>query len=93
MDLPISEECRQYCGEYGIKPEEFALYGGEDYVLMGTVPEHAYYKLRDLMKSGGCSIFPIGRTKADGGIRIQNQVGEMINVGTAGFDHFKSGQE
>ena len=93
IDLPISQECRQYCDKYGIKPEEFALFGGEDYVLLGTVPEHAYYKLRDLMKSEGCSIFPIGRTKPGGDILIQNQDGEIIKAGAGGFDHFKGRQD
>lgn len=92
MDLPISEECRQYCDNYGIKAEELALFGGEDYVLLGTVPEHAYYELRDLMKSEGCSIFPIGRTKPGGGIRIQNKDGDIIKVGPVGYDHFKGRQ-
>jgi thiamine-monophosphate kinase len=89
-DLPIPELCHQYCGNYGLDAAEFALYGGEDYVLLGTVTEHSYYKLRDLMKSGGCSIFPIGRTKAEPGIRVQDQDGEIADAKTDGYDHFKN---
>ena len=89
-DLPISELCRQYCRNYGLHAADFALYGGEDYVLMGTVPEHSYYKLRDQMKSEGCSIFPVGKTRAEPGIRLQDLNGEMIDVNAKGYDHFKS---
>lgn len=89
-DLPILDLCRQYCGNYGLDATDFALYGGEDYVLLGTVPEHSYYQLRDQMKSGGCSIFPIGKTKAEPGIRLQDQDGGITDAGDGGYDHFKS---
>jgi thiamine-monophosphate kinase len=88
-DLPISEECRLYCGSYGIDTLEFALFGGEDYVLMGTVPEHMYYKLRDQMKSGGCAFFPIGRTRKEPGILLQDKSGEIKKVEVRGYDHFR----
>ena len=45
------------------------------------------------MKSEGCSIFPIGRTKPGGDILIQNQDGEIIKAGAGGFDHFKGRQD
>lgn len=92
-DLPIPELCFQYCENYGLDAADFALYGGEDYVLMGTVPEHSYYKLRDQMKSGGCSLFPIGRTKEEPGIRLQDRNGVITDASTAGYDHFKSRRE
>ncbi|UCE66558.1 MAG: thiamine-phosphate kinase [Candidatus Zixiibacteriota bacterium] len=89
-DLPILELCYQYCANYGLKAADFALYGGEDYVLMGTVPEHSYYELRDLMNSEGCPLFPVGRTKAEPGIRLQNQNGGITAVEINGYDHFKN---
>ena len=88
--LPISDICRQYCSEYGLSAEEFALYGGEDYVFMGTVPEHSYYKLRDLLNSEGCPLLPIGRTKAEPGIRLQNQNGGITEIEINGYDHFRN---
>ncbi len=88
-DLPISEECKQYCQINGLDATDFALYGGEDYVLMGTVPEHLYYKLRDSMNSGGCSIYPIGRTKSEAGIRFQGRDGAIAEIEPNGYDHFK----
>jgi len=89
-DLPILDLCHQYCGNYGLEAADFALYGGEDYVLMGTVPEHAYYKLRDLMKSEKCALFPIGKTKAEPGIRLQDRDGGLTGIESKGYDHFKS---
>ncbi|UCC79999.1 MAG: thiamine-phosphate kinase [Candidatus Zixiibacteriota bacterium] len=88
-DLPISEECRQYCHINGPDATDFALYGGEDYVLMGTVPEHLYYKLRDSMNSGGCSVYPIGRTKEETGIKLQGRDGAIAEIEPNGYDHFK----
>lgn len=92
-DLPISEECIQYCRINGLDATDFALYGGEDYVLMGTVPEHLYYKLRDSMNSGGCSLYPIGRTKEETGIRLQNGDGVIKEIKPDGYDHFKNRQK
>jgi len=89
-DLPISQECTQYCHINDLNATDFALYGGEDYVLMGTVPEHLYYKFRDLMNSGGCTLYPIGRIKEETGIRLQNRDRVITEVEPEGYDHFKN---
>lgn len=92
-ELPISDVCLQYCEDFKLDPFDFALYGGEDYVLLGTVPEHSFYKLKDLMKSNGCSIYFIGKTTDNQVIRLQDEKGEIIQADSDGYDHFKGRSE
>jgi thiamine-monophosphate kinase len=92
-ELPISDSCRQYCADFKLNPLDFALHGGEDYVLLGTVPEHSFYKLKDLMKSKGCSINYIGKTTEEPGIRLQDESGVIRAAGSGGYDHFKNRPE
>ena len=92
-ELPIPDKCRQYCEDFKLNPLSFALYGGEDYVLLGTIPDHSFYGLRELMKSRGCMLYVIGKVTDESGIRLQGESGIIREVAPGGYDHFRSEQD
>ena len=86
--VPVTALLREYCEKYGLALEELALHGGEDYVLLGTVPEMSIGTLEKRLKSDGCSFFPIGRITEEKGIRVQYEDGNVREIENSGFDHF-----
>lgn len=47
LDIPIHEETKEVARLSQIDPLEWALYGGEDYELVGTLPEEIWLKWKD----------------------------------------------
>ncbi len=86
--VPLTGPFREYCEKYGLALEELALHGGEDYVLLGTVPEKSVGTLEETLKSQDCSFSPIGRITEEKGIRVQYDDGRIQEIDDSGFDHF-----
>jgi thiamine-monophosphate kinase len=87
--IPLSQELKSLAAHAGFDPLDFALSGGEDYVLLVTVPaaktqdfELAY---RDSTSS---PVFVIGDIREEKGIGIMNENGSVQDLAPEGFDHF-----
>nr|WP_206529667.1 thiamine-phosphate kinase [Brevibacillus sp. SYP-B805] len=86
--IPIAEEVRRYAASAGKDPLAWALYGGEDYELVGTVPEKDIGRLQQVFQENGCTLAVIGRVEegeqavwlADGTVRTPLPKG--------GYNHF-----
>ncbi len=76
--LPVDQELEKYCALRGKDPQEYVLYGGEDYALIATVAQE-----RDIPPG----VVRIGIVKESGGIEF---MGRRVEV--RGFDHFKEGR-
>ncbi len=63
-----------------------ALHGGEDYELILVVDAGNAEALRAVV---GLSV--IGRITAGGGVRVLDASGQLVDVGGAGYEHFKEG--
>jgi thiamine monophosphate kinase len=61
---------------------------GEDYVLLGTVPEKSADRLARALEDGGCEFFPIGRIVAEPGLNLLAQDGSKREIKPAGWNHF-----
>jgi thiamine-monophosphate kinase len=83
-DVPCSDELR------GVDPS-LAMHGGEDYELLFTVPPRRLPALRRLRASLSCRVTEIGRIlpRRDG-LRVLDEHGRPMSVGTLGHDHFAS---
>ncbi len=88
--VPLTEPFREYCEKFGLVLEKLALHGGEDYVLLGTVPEKSVGTLEETLKSQDCSFFPIGRITKDKGMRVHYDDGRIQEIDDSGFDHFSN---
>jgi thiamine-monophosphate kinase len=70
-------------------PNLWALYGGEDYELLITIPPAGFEKARRALKRLGTPLTKIGEvvSKAQG-VRIRNKAGEIVLLEPRGWNHF-----
>ena len=87
-EIPTNEIFRAYCDRFGLDPMKLTINVGEDYVLLGTVPEKSADKLRKALEAGGCEFFPIGRIVGEPGIRLLAPDGSTREIKPSGFNHF-----
>lgn len=82
--LPIAFETRDVADQFGEDLDTYALFGGEDYELLFTLPEH------ELAKLDPDSYTVIGQcTKEEDGVRVQLPEGEIIPLEAGGYQHFE----
>lgn len=62
--LPMSGSMAAYASSTGVDPLEWMLYGGEDYVLLGTMASEDGDAMRTVFQKEGISFFIIGVTEA-----------------------------
>jgi thiamine-monophosphate kinase len=82
--LPLDNETRAVADRFEAEAPVLALFGGEDYELLFTMPE------ADLVKLPAQGLFtPIGRVTPPGeGVLVQTAEGDEIALEAGGFDHF-----
>jgi thiamine-monophosphate kinase len=87
--IPMTNLFRRYCDKFELDPLHLALHVGEDYVLLGTVPEAKAERLAEALRSVGCEFFAIGTIVADLGLRLRCADGSLRTIRSGGWDHFK----
>jgi len=80
--LPIHEETRNAAAHLGQDADTYALYGGEDYELLITLPE------ADVDKLPAGLFTAIGTITDDDLIRIETPEGVAIPLEGRGYQHF-----
>jgi thiamine-monophosphate kinase len=87
--IPLSQELKSLAAHTGLDPLDFALSGGEDYVLLVTVPSAKTQDFELAYKDRASSpLFLIGDIREEKGIRIMNENGSVQELVPQGFDHF-----
>lgn len=81
--LPISAELRKFASELGRDPVDYALYGGEDYQLLITMPAHAAMQF---CHTYGCTV--VGEVTSSRGVILETR-GVRKKLEPKGFDHFR----
>src|ERR1035437_43826 len=69
-DLPISFSAQRTAEQYGESVSDYALYGGEDFVLMFTVAKKNIKKLSRYIKANSMTAFEVGRITGKKGITL-----------------------
>jgi thiamine-monophosphate kinase len=88
--LPVSDALRHYCARFGKSAIEYALSGGEDYVLLATVAAERADDLAGRFAAElGRPLHRIGTITADGGMELVDADGSVRPLSPAGWDHFK----
>ena len=94
--LPISRATDLMARRLGLDPQDWALYGGEDYELLFTVSggKKSPFKVRKLCRSlskmTGTPLTVIGRiTSASGLVEIVQPGGKIETLMPGGYNHFK----
>ncbi len=86
--LPVSPDLRLFCRRFGFDPVDWALAGGEDYVLLCTLaPDRAPTIIEDFSARFGRPLCDIGEITATGKpILIRD--GSPANLHRSGWNHF-----
>jgi thiamine-monophosphate kinase len=87
--LPLSREIRELTEINSLDPFDLALYGGEDYRLLVTVPSERRPEFEALFEhEEPCTIFKVGEITANKGIRMVMADGQEDALTIGGYDHF-----
>ena len=85
--LPADSALSNLAGVLGLDPLTTALYGGEDFGLLFTVPRRKLAALEAL--SGRFALRRIGLIDDGAGVRLVRD-GRRAPLADAGFDHFEA---
>jgi thiamine-monophosphate kinase len=72
---------------------DLATRGGEDYELLLTIPPERFPLLRDAVAGIGqtlTAIGTIGLPSDNPGLSARTETGDLVDVSTGAFDHFRS---
>ncbi len=89
-NIPLGGRMRDTCVRHGLDPLELALTGGEDYVLMFTIPPEAEARLRESFGALDFDVHIIGEVTADPGLAILHN-GAPLTLKQNGYDHLSGG--
>ncbi len=88
--IPVSPALKSFCARFSGDPLDYALSGGEDYVLLMTVPPEAEKRvLAAFEKTFHRPLFAIGRITPSKKLEITDASGRILPVFPSGWDHFK----
>lgn len=83
--IPLSKELRQWSKEKGRAAIDYALYGGEDYQLVFTMPKEAFQKAMEM----GLDITEIGWVGRHEPVGVWMKDGDQdVRILPKGYDHF-----
>jgi len=89
--LPLSDALRQWAAWKNKAPEDWALSGGEDYVLLVAVDAGAFEDLCGSYAARfGKPLYPLGRMTEEPGIRLESVDGVRRKLEPLGYDHFRN---
>ncbi|MDF2721456.1 MAG: thiamine-monophosphate kinase [Paenibacillus sp.] len=97
--IPLSQPMRDYADSVGVDPLDWALFGGEDYELVGTVRPDGATELARLFEQAGKRIWIVGAVAASVGgsstgkapptVTMVRSAGDAeVPVGKQGYNHF-----
>ena len=88
--IPTSPNTIKFAGLHGLRPEDLALYGGEEYELVFTVRPSELEKAREALHTVGGELIVLGEATADKDIVFMEE-GARRPVGKEGWEHFTMG--
>ncbi|MFO8085800.1 MAG: thiamine-phosphate kinase [Desulfobacterales bacterium] len=88
--IPISENLKTFCRKFDFDPVQFAVAGGEDYVLLFTTSSDQ----AETISKKYCTIFKvplfeIGEINDSNQLELEFPNGKTKRIPTTGWDHFK----
>lgn len=90
--LPLSPSLKRFCSDLRIDAAQFALIGGEDYVLLVAVAaERAGAVAAAYAREFGSPLYDIGEITAGGTLEMLGADGAVHHITAKGWDHFRGG--
>jgi len=88
--IPVSDDLELFCRQYQFDPVEYALSGGEDYTLLGTVsPGEADTVAAKFEAKFARPLFRIGEITAGREMKMDYPNGTTRSIEPSGWNHFK----
>lgn len=87
--LPMSDELKAASKALNSNASNFALNGGEDYVLMAAVKLSQFVRLQTAFQENGSEIYAVGEFTDNGEMKIVLESGEVKDLVRKGWDHFR----
>ena len=89
LKLPINQETKKTAEIMQKNLLDWVLYGGEDYELLVTLPEHKILAVKEKLHSLGVAFTVIGCvTDKNKGIKLKGDDGLAVSLEKKGYDHF-----
>lgn len=82
--LPLSPQLSSFCGREGLSALDFALYGGEDFELLFTLPPSRWEAVRRALEGVGCRASLIGRVEGGRGVFLGGK-----KLPDRGYEHYR----
>jgi thiamine-monophosphate kinase len=86
--IPADPLVIEFSREYGFDPDNFVLYGGEDFELLFTVKAREWRKIFRAFRKKGMKITPVGRVVRGKGVYIRVE-GKTQPLPDRGYEHYK----
>jgi len=92
--LPISDSLSRYASSCKLSMLDWILYGGEDYILVGTIMPQAYKELKRSFQQLGMQLYEIGYVEVGSGeiwlegTELSHQRKERKRIEHRGYNHF-----
>ncbi|MBS7288581.1 MAG: thiamine-phosphate kinase [Candidatus Freyarchaeota archaeon] len=87
--IPIPREVLLFAQRNGLDPYELALYGGEEYELVVTIPEEKWEDAIKAVEKVGGTLHRIGRVVGDKEVLFKHPEKGWVKVSWRGYEHFK----
>ena len=91
--IPLSGELAPYARDLGLRTLELALFGGEDYVLLGTADKKNEPEMKRRFREEGLPLFFVGEVQdGEPGVELESaDDGARKPVEKRGYNHFSEG--
>ncbi|PWK05995.1 thiamine-phosphate kinase [Tumebacillus permanentifrigoris] len=87
--LPLHDGVRQYAALRELDPVQWALFGGEDYQLVGTIQPTEAQRTEALFAKNSLSLTVIGRVTAEQSVGVTlHYAGQAHELKPKGYNHF-----
>lgn len=86
--IPIAPPVRAYARYCGLDPVEWALSGGEDFQLVGTIPPACWEALAAAFRQRGLNLYRCGVVEEGSGVFLRREDGAVVAVAKSGYNHF-----
>lgn len=86
--IPIADVVRGFARYCGCDPVQWALSGGEDFQLMGTVPEERWGALVEAFRKRKLAVYECGWVEEGSGVSIRWSDGRQEPLAKLGYNHF-----
>lgn len=88
--IPVTEQLKGFCERFGFHPADFAVSGGEDYVLLGTMsPDRAEATAQQFLDRFKRPLFWIGDITEGEGMLLERSDGREELIRSSSWEHFK----